>query len=600
MLRLGIAFVLWQALTVAASAAETGAVPVRIVKLDGGGFRLERGGEPYLVRGVGGSGSMELLKQLGGNSVRTWGVEGLQETLDRAHEHGLTVCVGIWLGHRRHGFDYNNADQVAKQQEAVRETVEKFKNHPAVLLWGLGNEMEGYEKGDDAAIWSAINNLAAMVKRIDPHHPTMTVTAEIGGERVKNCERLCPDVDILGINCYAGGATLPKRYRTAGGVKPYIVTELGPPGPWETPKNAWGAAPELTSTEKAAAYRKSYEANVGGESSPCLGTYAFLWGQKQEATATWFGILLDQETRLAQADALAELWTGKPPANRCPMIESLTITGPDRAKPGTVIEAKLAVADPENDALTTRWVLQAEPSSFSVGGDAEAAGATFADAVTQATTTSCTVKLPEGGGGYRLLAYVTDGHGGAATANLPLYVDAPVIIPPAKRAELPLVIYDEPGRSDPAYVPTGWMGNTAGLKLDPESTVQPHAGKTCLQVSYEPGTGWAGVVWQSPPSDWGDKPGGWDLTGAKRLTFWARGETGDEKASFEFGLLGDGKKFRDSAKGKLGGLELTGEWKQYAIELGEQDLSRIKTGFAFVITGRKTPLVFYLDDVHYE
>ncbi len=172
----------------------------------------------------------------------------------------------------------------------VRQTILRYKDHPAVLLWGLGNEMEGYAKGDNAAIWSTIQNLAAMTKKLDPNHPTMTVVAEIGGDRVKNIHRLCPDIDIVGINCYAGLANLPKRYKDAGGTKPYIVTEFGPPGMWETPKTSWGVAPELTSTAKADVYRKNYDLGVTGAKGLCLGSYAFLWGSKQEATATWFGM----------------------------------------------------------------------------------------------------------------------------------------------------------------------------------------------------------------------------------------------------------------------------------------------------------------------
>jgi hypothetical protein len=40
--------------------------------------------------------------------------------------------------------------------------------------------MEGYDSGDSPAIWKAVNDVAAMAKEIDPDHPTMTVTAEIG------------------------------------------------------------------------------------------------------------------------------------------------------------------------------------------------------------------------------------------------------------------------------------------------------------------------------------------------------------------------------------------------------------------------------------
>ncbi len=116
----------------------------------------------------------------------------------------------------------------------------RYRNHSALLLWGLGNEMEGYGKGDNAAIWSAVNDLALLVKELDPHHPTMTVVAEIAGDRVSSIHRLCPAIDVAGINSYGGASSLAQRYRDAGGTKPYILTEFGPPGFWEVAKTPWG------------------------------------------------------------------------------------------------------------------------------------------------------------------------------------------------------------------------------------------------------------------------------------------------------------------------------------------------------------------------
>lgn len=80
--------------------------------------------------------------------------------------------------------------------------------------------------------------------------------------------------------------------------------------------------------------------------------------------------------------------------------------------------------------------------------------------------------------------------------------------------------------------------------------LRPHSGETCIRVDYKDPQGWAGVVWQSPAGDWGDKPGGWNLSGAERLSFWARGARGGEIVKFEFGLLGKDKRFSDSASGK--------------------------------------------------
>jgi len=55
------------------------------------------------------------------------------------------------------------------------------------------------------------------------------------------------------INSYGGGPSLGARYRSGGGVKPFVVTEFGPPGSWESGSNSWGAPAELTSTAKGEA-----------------------------------------------------------------------------------------------------------------------------------------------------------------------------------------------------------------------------------------------------------------------------------------------------------------------------------------------------------
>ena len=576
------------------------APPVVKVTRQGAAWQLTRDGQPYLIKGVGGDKQLDKLKAAGGNSIRTWSAEKLEPILDEAHQLGLTVTVGLWLGHERDGFDYNNADQVAAQADAVRQAITQFKNHPAVLMWALGNEMEGYAAGDNAAIWSAINNLAVMSKQLDPNHPTMTVVAEIGGQRVHNIHRLCPDIDVVGINSYGGAVSIPKRYREAGGTKPYVLTEFGPPGIWEVKKNEWGAAPEPTSTEKAANYRATYEANVITAKEQCLGSYAFRWGQKQEATSTWFGLLLPDGSRLGAVDALSELWTGKPPTNRCPAIKTLTLSGSAKVEPLSMVKASLDATDPDRDTLKIEWLLQAEQSEFAEGGDAVAVPPTFPDAIVKSTSNSVEVRMPEGGGGYRLFAYIRDGKGGAAIANVPLYVNAPIKVTPASKAALPFVLYDEGGRDKPPYVPTGWMGNTKAMKLDEVCTTKPHSGQTCLKFDFHVNDTWGGIVWQSPPSDWGDKPGGWNITGAKRLSFWVRGEKGGEVASFQLGLLGSDKKFADSGSAKLEQVTLTTEWQQFQIDLAGKDLSRIKTGFAITVAGSGQPFTIYLDDIQYD
>jgi hypothetical protein len=583
-----------------AERAASGPSVVRIVR-EQGAVRLTVNGAPYFIKGAGGDGPTALLKACGGNSVRTWGVDNLGAVLDDAQRHGLMVTAGIWLGHKEHGFDYNSADQVANQYEQAREAVLKYKDHPALLMWGIGNEMEIAAGADNAAVWSAVNNIAAMVHKLDPNHPTMTVVAEIGGNKVRNIERLCPDIDVVGINSYGGGPSLADRYRAAGGAKPYAITEYGPPGVWESGKNDWGAYPELTSTEKAERYAKTYAQSIAGRPL-CVGGYAFTWGHKQEATATWFGLLLPDGSRLGAVDALTEAWTGKPPANRCPIITGLRVQGPDRVDPGGKIRAALTASDPEGDPLRVDWVLQSETATYHSNGDSEAARPSYPQAITHADLSGADVVMPKAGGVYRLFAYVHDNHGGAAVANVPLEVKggerAAVAAAPA--AALPFVVYDEADRANPTYVPSGYMGTTAAIKVDEKCTVRPHSGKTCMEVRYTAPDNWGGVVWQSPANDWGAMPGGRNLTGAKRLTFWARGEKGGEVVNFLCGVLGRDKAYFDTVQEKLDKVALTADWKEYVIDLKGKDLSRIKTAFGWSLAASGAPVTFYLDDIRYE
>jgi hypothetical protein len=174
--------------------------------------------------------------------------------------------------------------------------------------------------------------------------------------------------------------------------------------------------------------------------------------------------------------------------------------------------------------------------------------------------------------------------------------DAPAATP----AKLPFTVFDEKGSTNNHYIASGWMGNTQGIKVDDGCTLNPHSGKTCLRFEYTESGNWAGVVWQDPANDWGDQPGGWNLTGARKLKFWARGDKGGETVTFKFGVLGSDKKNFDTASGENGPVKLTKEWQEFSIDLSGKDLSRIKTGFVWTLAGQGSPVVFFLDDIRFE
>jgi hypothetical protein len=156
------------------------------------------------------------------------------------------------------------------------------------------------------------------------------------------------------------------------------------------------------------------------------------------------------------------------------------------------------------------------------------------------------------------------------------------------------------------FYASGWMGDWGDIKLDVASTDNPHSSPLCLKVTYlgmgSQGNDWAGIYWQYPTNNWGDKTGGRDLTGATMLTFWARGANGGEKGEFKVG--GITGMYPDSIQPvvAIGIITLSSEWQQYTIDLTGKDLSHVVGGFCWVTNKDQNPngCTFYLDDIKYE
>lgn len=387
--------------------------PVRVeVVRSGEGWQLRRGGEPFWIRGVGGTFfNLDMLREMGGNSLRTWGADMLEQKLDAAHAQGLTVTIGIWLGHEQHGFDYDNPQMLQQQRETVRRFVLRYRNHPALLIWALGNEMDMTET-NKPPMWRHVNELARMVEELDPNHPTMVVVAEVTQEEINQIQELAPDVDILGVNTYGGLSTLARRLREYGWTKPYIVTEFGPLGPWEMPTTDWGAHREQNAHEKAAFMLQGYRASIQDQPN-CLGSYMFLWSDKVEGTPTWFGMFLPTGEPTPMVDATEEAWNNRPARSRSPQLASATFSADgQRIRPGSTLSARATATDPEGGRLVYRWTLKVdEPPRF--------------DPLTEweSDRPELTFRGPEAAGRYRLYLAVIDPTGRATTANFPFLVE---------------------------------------------------------------------------------------------------------------------------------------------------------------------------------
>ncbi len=206
-----------------------------------------------------------------------------------------------------------------------------------------------------------------------------------------------------------------------------MVTEWGPTGHWESPSTTWKAPVEDDASRKAALLRLRYEQVIAADTKQALGSYVFLWGDKQERTPTWYGLFLPGGESTPAVDAMQYLWTGAWPANRAPSIQPLTLDGRVATDsitlaPGGSYAAQVEASDPEGDPLRYRWTVLHESTATSIGGDREDVPPDVVLVKQEDGKGGLTFAAPDAPGAYRLFVEVHDGRGHAAYANLPFRV----------------------------------------------------------------------------------------------------------------------------------------------------------------------------------
>ena len=223
-----------------------------------------------------------------------------------------------------------------------------------------------------------MEEVCKVVKEEDPNHPTMLVTAGLDVAEVKLIKEHTPSLDILGINTYGNISYLKDAIHMYDWNKPYIVAEWGPYGWWEVGKTSWGAALEETSSEKAKTYQASFT-SILKDTSTCLGSYVFLWGQKGHNNIT--------------------------------------------QKVSTPLQANVDISDPDGDKIHYQWQVIPESTDKKTGGDKEKAPkplkGIFKKSDTQKNNVTFYISSP---GEYRLFIFAKDGNGNVATGNIPFKI----------------------------------------------------------------------------------------------------------------------------------------------------------------------------------
>ncbi len=433
--------------------ADAQPVSVRIEK-QGNKFVLLRGDQTIYLRGAvvgdatalpnapgGVKNPIDVLKKAGANAAR---VASNRAILDKLHANQMFGVVDLVLRGERDGMDWDDDAMVKAQAEATLTTVRELKDHPAVVVWVLGNELDYIPPNEpyNPRIWQRLNDLARTIKKIDPNHLVLTI---VGNSRfdakIKELAREGTAFDLLGLNAYGAldttTATLRKHWP-----KPYVVTEWGATGHWEVPRTVWGVPIEETSSEKAVAIDNRYRRFIAGDSTNCLGSFIFYWSEKQETTHTWYGLFTEQK-RTQAIDVMERYWSGQLPPNLAPTVVSFELNGtPDKKaqilRPGAEYDADIKILDAEGDPLFYSWDVRPEVviPERNYAGQKETRSPILRDLVVQNGEAHTRFKAPEREGAYRLFVSVHDGRGSIAYANFPFYVSSTGTYEPSKNRHL--------------------------------------------------------------------------------------------------------------------------------------------------------------------
>ena len=95
------------------------------------------------------------------------------------------------------------------------------------------------------------------------------------------------------------------------------------------------------------------------------------------------------------------------------------------------------------------------------------------------------------------------------------------------------------------FIASGYMPDGRCVEMNDAWVDNCQDSRSCVQVNSTGIVrpllqGGLGTYWLSPANNWGDVKGGYNLTGAKKLVFWARGEKGGEVVTFKMGGVGMG------------------------------------------------------------
>ncbi|MFS4483481.1 glycoside hydrolase family 2 TIM barrel-domain containing protein [Hyunsoonleella sp. 2307UL5-6] len=193
---------------------------------------------------------LALMQEAGINTIRVYAPIDDAAVLDEINKANIKVIIG---------FGYNQNGFFDIKSGSFLNYVNTYKNHPAILLWELGNEYNYHPEWFDGDInnwYKAMNAAAVLIHQKDTLHPVATAHGELPDKQTLNA---CPNIDIWGMNVYR----------------------------WDNPESIFEQWKNIST-------KPMYLSEAGGDSYMTITKQGFKKGENQKAQATANANILDQ------------------------------------------------------------------------------------------------------------------------------------------------------------------------------------------------------------------------------------------------------------------------------------------------------------------
>ncbi|WP_316748138.1 glycoside hydrolase family 2 TIM barrel-domain containing protein [Pedobacter gandavensis] len=398
------------------------------IKEINGSYKLYKDGKPYAIKGAAGDSHFQTLKEMGGNTIRVWDTTRLAVILDSAEAHQLTVIVGLPIFNSDYTTFYADPAKVEAQHQAFKAIVNKYKHHPSILMWCIGNELDFPFKPSYHNFYDAFNQLTDMIHQDDPDHPITTTVLNFNKKYIFNLIARC-NLDLISFNVFGRITYLREDLKSISWFwnGPFMVTEWGIDGPWEgTPQTAWGAYIEDTSTKKAEQYQDRFLKYMPVENPGFLGAFAFFWGNKQEGTQSWFSMFDEHNGKSQVVDAMKYLWTGKHLETSFPQVNYMLLNEKGAGdnillSAGQTFSARVLLLN-QDKIKYVKWELYREDWYKKNNLHSDKKLQPLSQQIKTDHFLENNFVAPDVEGPYRVFATIYDDHGNFSTCNTPFYV----------------------------------------------------------------------------------------------------------------------------------------------------------------------------------